>query len=85
MVSIDSNTMVIEIRSKKDSRGKREMENLKIPFDPPLVDPKEARVRLIDMMWESIHALGMVSSFDLLWMTPDTSKIVALSGQKLPV
>lgn len=60
MVSIDSNAMVIEIYSEKDNHEKKK---LKIPFDPPLGDAKEARTRLIDMMLESIHALGMVCPF----------------------
>lgn len=48
--------MVIEVRNNKNIK-----EEVKIPLDPPLIDAKEARVRLIDMMWESVHALGMVS------------------------
>jgi len=51
--------MVIEIRGKKDRASKQ----VSIPFDPPLSDAKEARVRLIGMMWESVHALGMVRPF----------------------
>jgi hypothetical protein len=60
MVSIDSKAMVIAIHNKEDRRGKQEV---KIPFDPVLADAKEAKVRLIDMMWESVHALGMVGAF----------------------
>ncbi len=55
MVSVDNNAMVLEVRSKSNLK-----EEVRIPFDPPLIDAKEARVRLIDMMWESVHALGMV-------------------------
>lgn len=54
MVSIDSSAMVIEIQGNNKTK-----EEVRIPFDPPLSEAREARVRLIDMMWESVHALGM--------------------------
>jgi hypothetical protein len=63
IVSIDSDAMVIKFHGKKNSHDKEEMKNVTIPFDPPLADAKEARFRLIDMMWECVHALGMVRSF----------------------
>jgi hypothetical protein len=60
MISIDRSAMEIEVVGEsKSSQSVREV--FHIPFDPPLADAREARPRLIHMMYEAIEALGMVS------------------------
>jgi hypothetical protein len=60
MISVDRNAMEIEVVGEsKSSQSVREV--FHIPFDPPLADAREARPRLIHMMYEAIEALGMVS------------------------
>ncbi|KAG9054400.1 COP9 signalosome (CSN) subunit [Serendipita sp. 407] len=55
MVGITNKEMDIEVLSNKS----KEKEMVHIPLDPPLMNAKEARARLVNMTWEAIEGLGM--------------------------